>query len=159
MLRGLTVLAMVLGLWACSEEAEKAELQTYVKAIQKFDTYNQRIQDYITNLDDPTYEVTEERIDEARRLLKDYAEVVAEVSEPDDNTLRFTHELYVRIFKDAQRLATDRTGDLKRQAHSVVIGFRNLRRDVADRVYDTLDVLLARRDLSTDEYALDWPSS
>ena len=77
--------------------------------------------------------------------------------EPDDNTLRSTHELYLRTFKDARRLATDRTGDLRRQAHSVAIGFRNLRRDVADRLYPSLDVLLARRNLESEEYALTWP--
>ena len=157
MLRGPAALAAALGLWACSEEDEKVELQTYVTTIQKFNTYNQRIQDHITNLDDPTYEVTEQRIDEARQLLQDYAEAVSGVFEPDDQFLRSTHELYVRSFADATRLTSDRSGDLKWQADLVANGFKNLRRDIDERFFPSLDVLLARRDIETDEEALGWP--
>ena len=158
MVRGLAALTVVLGLMACSEEAEIDELKRYVKALQQFSDYNQRVQDYITQLDDPTFQVTEQSNNHARELLDDYAAAVDKVFEPDDNTLRSTHELYLRTFTDARRLATDRTGDLRRQAHSVAIGFRNLRRDVADRLYPSLDVLLARRNLDGNkEYELKWP--
>ena len=157
MLRGLVALTVVLGLWACSEETEIAELKAYVKALQQISHHNDQIQSFITKLDDPTFEVTEQSNNEARKLLEDYSAAVSAVFEPDDNTLRSTHELYLRTFKDARRLATDRTGDLRRQAHSVAIGFRNLRRDVADRLYPSLDVLLARRNLESEEYALRWP--
>jgi len=157
MLRGLAALTMVLGLWACSEEADTNELKAYVKDLQKLSTFNERVQGYITKLDDPTFEVTEESNNGARKLLEEYAKAVDGVFEPDNNALRSTHELYLRTFVDARRLATDRTGDLKRQAHSVAIGFRNLRRDVGLRLYPSIAVLLARKNLETEEYALNWP--
>ena len=91
-------------------------------------------------------------------LLEDYAAAVDGVGEPDENTLRHSHGLYKRSFVDARRLAQDRTGDLKRQGHSVAIGFRNLRRDIADRLYPSVEVLLDRKELDYEgDYALKWP--
>ena len=158
MFRGLAACALVLGLLGCSDEAQIEELKTYVNAIQKFYPYNEKVQYYLSNLGDPAFGLTEQHVLDARQLLEDYAAVVNSVEDPDDNTLRHSHGLYKRSFEDARRLAQDRTGDLRRQAHSVAIGFRNLRRDIADRFYPSIEVLLARKGLDYEkEYALTWP--
>ena len=158
MLRGLVVSVLVLGLWGCGDESEVAELTTYVKAIQKFHPYNVKVQFYLANLGDPAFGLKEQDVIDARQLLEDYAAAVNGVGEPDENTLRHSHGLYKRSFVDARRLAQDRTGDLKRQGHSVAIGFRNLRRDIADRLYPSLEVLLDRKELDYEgDYALKWP--
>ena len=159
MLKTFTALAFALSLLGCSREAEIEELKQYVKTIQHFHQYNVQVQGYIEKLNEPTIEKTEEDIMAARKLLADYAAAVKAMADPEVNTLRSTHELYLRCFTDAQRVAEDRTGDLKRQAHSVKIGFTRLRGDVSDRFYPSVEVLLAREDLETEEYKLAWPNS
>ena len=157
MLKTFAALALVLGLLGCSKEAEIEELKQYVKTIQQFQRYNVQIQEYIEKLGDPSIEKTEADVIAARRLLAEYDAAVAALPDLEVNTLRSTHELYLRAFKNAHRLAEDRTGDIKRQAHSVKIGFTNLRRDVGGRFYPSVEVLLAREDLDTEEYKLQWP--
>ena len=178
MLRGLTSLALVqrfgvmrscvlgfgvlgltvLGLPGCSDEAEVLELTDYVVKIKKFAPYNDKVQFYLTNLADPSFDLTQQRVVEARQLLEDYSTAVENIPDPEANTLRHSHGLYKRSFEDARRLAQDRTGDLKRQGHSVAIGFKNLRRDIAQRFYPSIEVLLARKGLDKEEkYLLPWP--
>lgn len=159
MLRGPVVCVLILGLWGCSDESEVAELTMYVQTIQEFHPFNDKVQFYLTNLGDPSFGLREQHVTDARQLLEDYAAAVNRVEDPVQNTLRHSHGLYKRSFEDARRLAQDRTGDLKRQGHSVAIGFRNLRRDIADRFYPSIEVLLARKglDYEKEEYALVWP--
>jgi len=157
MLKTFTALALAIGLLSCGDEAEVEELKQYVKAVQKLRHYNVQVENYIYQLNDPTIEKTEEDIGAARKLLDDYAAAAGTLAEPDDGYLRSTHELFLRSFVDAARVATDRTGDLKRQAHSVKIGFSNLRSAIRGRVLPTLELLLSRKDLDTEEYALKWP--
>ena len=106
---------------------------------------------------DLSTEKTEKDILAARKLLVEYAAAVGTLPDPDDNTLRSTHELYLRSFTEASRVATDKTGDLKRQAHSVKIGFSKLRTSIGGRFYPSVVVLLGRKDLESDEYKLAWP--
>ena len=157
MLKKFTAFALALGLLSCGDEAQGEELKQYGKTIQKFHSYNVKVQKYIERLSDLSIEKTEKDIREARQLLAEYAAAVGEVAAPDDNTLRSTHELYLRSFKEAARVATDKTGDLKRQAHSVKIGFSKLRTSIGGRFYPSVVVLLARKDLDNEEYKLEWP--
>ena len=157
MLKTFTAFALALGLLSCGDEAQVEELKQYVKAVKKLQHYNVKIEDYIHRLNDPTIEKTEEDINTARGLLDEYAAAAGALVEPDDNYLRSTHELYLRSFVDAKRVATDRTGDLRRQAHSVKIGFSNLRNAIRGRVLPTLGLLLSRKNLEIDEYKLEWP--
>lgn len=165
MLRRLTAIALILGLWGCGEEARIQELLTYVKAIQKFDKYNEDVERYIVQFDDPSREVTQNHLDSARSLLDQYAALVSRLEEDlgglDDSMLRNTHGLYVRTFPESRDLARDETGiaegNLRRQAQSVAIGFRHLRRVIEERVYPTIDVLLTREGKEGGEYALIWP--
>ena len=163
MLRKIVVLAVILGLWGCGNEAEIAELKTYVKTLQGFGNYNQRIENYIAQFDDPSRQITQMDLDQSRQVLDEYAAAVAAVPKPDENVLRNIHGLYVRSYVDARRLARDETGaetdDLKRQGHSIAIGFRNLRRVIEDRVYLSIDILLARRHIEGDEWKLSWPEA
>ncbi len=76
MLRGLVVSVLVLGLWGCGDESEVAELTTYVKAIQKFHPYNDKVQFYLANLGDPAFDLKEQDVIDARQLLEDYAAAV-----------------------------------------------------------------------------------
>ncbi len=158
MLKKLTAFALALCLWSCGDEAEVEELKQYVKAVQKLNHFNDKIEANIHTLNDPTIEKTEVDISAARSLLDDYAAAAGMLAEPDDGYLRSTHELFLRSFVDAARVATDRTGDLKRQAHSVKIGFSNLRNAIRGRVLPTLELLLSRKNLDTEEYRLKWPS-
>ncbi len=157
MLKTFAAFALALGLLSCGDEAQVEELKQYVKTIQKFHGYNVKVQKYIERLGDLSIEKTETDIVAARKLLAEYASAVEAVADPDDNTLRSTHELYLRSFTEAARVATDKTGDLKRQAHSVKIGFSKLRTSVGGRFYPSVVVLLARKDLDNDEYSLKWP--
>ena len=157
MLKTFTAFALALGLLSCSDEAQVEELKQYVKTIQKFHHYNVQVQNYIETLGDLSIEKTEKDILAARKLLADYAAAVGTLPDPDDNTLRSTHELYLRSFAEAPRVATDKTGDLKRQAHSVKIGFSKLRTTIGGRFYPSVVVLLGRKDLESDEYMLEWP--
>lgn len=157
MRRGLLALALSLGLWGCSSESEVDELKTYITTIQQFADYNQQVENYIVSFDDPTIEVREADVMAARKLLADYAAAVKAVVEPDESTLRNTHGLYARSFDEAQRVAGTEAEDLRDRAHNAAIGLRNLRRDVEGRVYPSLEVLMGRRDLTGDEWALSWP--
>ncbi|MDP6108324.1 MAG: hypothetical protein QGI33_07820 [Candidatus Brocadiia bacterium] len=157
MLPGLLILGLVLCLAGCGDEAEIEELKAYVKTVQAFQHFNENVQRYITQFDDPSIPVIQADVDAARRLVDDYAAKVASLEEPYESALRHTHGLYARCFDDARLLARDETGDLRRQAYSVVIGLRNLRRDIGDRVYPSIEVLLARKGIGHaegDEYAL-----
>ena len=142
MLRTFAAFAFALSLWSCGNETTVEELKQYVKTIQQFHRYNVEVEDYIQALGDLSIEKSEADILAARKLLEDYAAAVSAVPDPDDNTLRSTHELYLRAFNDARRVATDRTGDLRRQAHSVKIGFSKLRTDIRGRFYPSVVVLL-----------------
>jgi len=161
MLRKIVVLVVILGLWGCGNESEITELKAYVKTIHGFGDYNQRVENYIAQFDDPSREITQMDLDQSRQLLDDYAADVAAVAEPDETVLRNIHGLYARSYADARRLARDETGaetgDLKRQAHSIVIGLRNLRRDIETRVYPSIELLLVRRNIEGDEWTLSWP--
>ena len=101
--------------------------------------------------------MTQADVNAARQLVDDYAAKVRSLEEPYESALRHTHGLYARCFDDARILARDETGDLRRQAYSCAIGLRNLRRDIGDRVYPSIEVLLARKGIGHgegDEYAL-----
>ena len=157
MLRQLSVLALVLVLWGCGGEEEIEELKAYVKSVQKFQHFNEEVQGYITQFDDPSIPVTQANVDAARKLVDDYAAAVRALEEPYESALRHTHGLYARCFDDARTLARDETGDLRRQAYSCAIGLRNLRRDIGDRVYPSIEVLLARKSIghgAGDEYSM-----
>ena len=161
--RRLTLIALVLGLWGCGGEEERIkELVSYVRTIQAFDSYNKRVEVYILQFDEVSIPVTHEDLEKARALLEEYAVVVAEADIGDgldDSMLRNTHGLYIRTFDETRILARDETGDMRRQAQSIAIGFRNLRRSIEDRVYPSIDVLLAREGLDGGENALVWPKA
>jgi len=163
MMRRIVGLAVILGLWGCGNEAEIAELKVYVKTIQGFADYNQRVENYIAQFDDPSRDVTQADLDQARQLLDEYSVKVTAVPESDWRELRNTHGVYVRAYEDARRLARDETGaetgDLRRQAHSIAIGFRNLRRDVETRVYPSIELLMIRRQIEGEEWTLAWPEA
>ena len=158
MARKLVVCILFLGLIGCSGKDEVAELTDYVKTVKGFNHYNQSIENYIIQFDDPTYKKTESGVEAARQLIDDYDAAVKAIGDIEKSDLRNTHKLYSRSFDQARKLARDLTGDLDRQAHSVAIGLRNLRRDIRDRVYPSLEVLLDRKGLEykSGEYALPW---
>jgi hypothetical protein len=157
MVRTLLMLALIVGVLGCGKAEETAELKRYVSDIRKFDSWNARVEATILRFDDPTQEINNSDIEAARNLLDEYEAVVAAVEQPEDRTLRNTHGVYVRAFEEARTLARDETGDTKRQSHSVAIGLRKLRRDIEDRVYPTLEVLLSRYKLAGDEFIFAWP--
>jgi len=158
MRRGLLALALALGLWGCGNGSEVEELKTYIKTIQQFADYNEQVENYIVRFDDPTASITEADVAAARKLLADYAAAVQVIEEPDESTLRNTHGLYARSFDEAQRVANAEADDLRDRAHNAAIGLRKLRSAVEGRFYPTMDVLMGRRDLTGDEWALAWPS-
>jgi len=153
------MLAVLVGALGCGKEEDKAELITYVLAIKKLDPFNQRVEVTIVRFDDPTQDITSADIEAARNLLSEYSTAVEAVEVPTEKQAKNTHGLYARSFAEAERLARDETGDMRRQAHSVAIGLRNLRRTVEDRVYPSLDVLLSRHKLDSEELTLAWPKN
>ncbi len=159
MVRGLLMLAVLVGALGCGKEDEAAELKTYVLAIKQLHPFCQSVEATIVRFDDPTQDITSADIQAARELLAEYSRAVAAVVVPAEKQAKNTHGLYARSFEEAERLATDETGDMRRQAHSVAIGLRNLRRTVEDRVYPSLSVLLARHKLEGETYELSWPKA
>lgn len=159
MIRRIVALAVLAALFACGDaQDEVEELKTYVQHLRGLDDYNRQVEVLIKQFDDPTSEITPADIAAARKMLGEYATAVEAVPSPTSSMLRNTHNLYVRSFGDARRLASDETGDEKRQAHSVAIGLRRLRTAIEDRVFPALDVLLARERLDGEEYELGWPT-
>ena len=158
MLHRFAILAIALGAWGCGGEETVAELKQYVKTIQKLNHYNAEIERFIVQFGEPSIPVTEKDVNDARTLVDEYSAAIKSVPEADDSPLRNTHKLYKRSFDEAVRLARDLTGDLKRQGHSVKIGLVKLRSTIRDRVYPSIEVLLARKDLDYEkgEWALPW---
>ena len=159
MLHRFAILGIALGAWGCGGEDTVAELKQYVKTIQEFNHYNAEVERFIVQFGEPSIPVTDDDVTAARKLVDEYSAAIQSVSEPDDSALRNTHKLYKRSFDQAVKLARDLTGDLKRQGHSVKIGLVNLRRDIRDRVYPSIEVLLSREGLSYEkgsEWALPW---
>ena len=154
MLRRLTAitLTLIVGLWGCSEKERIDELLAYHKTVQKFSEFTEGIQRYITLFDDPSTQVTASDLDKALVLLDEFAAAVGKVEEElgglEDATLRHTHGLFVRAFPEARELANDKKaiaeGNMRRQAQSIAIGLRRLRRVLEDRVYPSIELLLAR---------------
>ncbi|MBT3346564.1 MAG: hypothetical protein HN712_18900 [Gemmatimonadetes bacterium] len=157
MIRKILALAVLAALAACGNEAEVEELKSYVQHLHGFDAYNRQVHALILRFDDPTSDIGAADIAAARSMLDEYAAAVEAVPTPAASLLRNTHNLYVRSFGDARRLALDETGDAKRQAHSVAIGLRRLRTAIEDRVFPSLDVLLAREKLEGEQYDVGWP--
>ena len=166
MLRRLTAitLTLIVGLWGCSEKERIDELLAYHKTVQKFSEFTKGIQQYIILFDDPSSQVTASELDKALALLDEFAAAVGRAEEElgglDDATLRHTHGLFVRAFPEARELANDKKaieeGNLKRQAQSIAIGLRRLRRVLEDRVYPSIELLLAREGRESEEYDLMW---
>ncbi|MBQ41016.1 MAG: hypothetical protein CME15_01035 [Gemmatimonadetes bacterium] len=166
MLRRLTAitLTLIVGLWGCSEKERIDELLTYHKAVQKFSEFTEGIQRFIILFDDPSTQVTASDLDKALVLLDEFAAAVGKVEEElgglEDATLRHTHGLFVRAFPEARELANDKKaieeGNLKRQAQSIAIGLRRLRRVLEDRVYPSIELLLAREGREGEGYDLMW---
>ena len=171
MQRRLTAIALtltlILGVGGCSEKERIDELLTYLKAIKGFSQFTEGMERYINQFDDPSIEVTQNDLDTALALLEEFAVAVGRVEDQlgglDDATLRHTHGLYVRAFPEARDLARDETGikegNLKRQAQSIAIGFRRLRRVLEDRVYPSIELLLAREGREGGEYDLAWTTN
>ena len=157
MIRRFLALAVLTALVACDNTEDVDELKSYVQTVHGFEDYNRQVEALITRFDDPTSAITDADITAARQTLDDYAAAVRAVPKPSENVLKHTHQLYVRTFGDARKLARDETGDTKRQAQSVAIGLRRLRTAIEDRVYPSLDVMLAREKLEGGEYELGWP--
>ena len=106
MVRGLLItLALAVGSTGCGREAEIAELKQYVKSIQEFHSFNERVERTILRFDDPSVPVTDADIMAAREMLDEYAAAVDAIPELDERTIRNTHDLYQRSFEDARRLA------------------------------------------------------
>lgn len=157
MLRGLLSLTLFLVLPGCGNDADVAELKGYVAQLQKLRPLTERVEQTITRFEDPTSQISGADIAAARQSIEEYAAAVNAITYPSESALRDIHGVYVRSFEDARRLALDGTGDTRSQAHSVASGLRKLRRDVEDRVYPSVDVLLARVHLEGGEYELNWP--
>ena len=166
MLRRLTAitLTLIVGLWGCSEKERIDELLSYHRTVQKFSEFTEGIQRYIILFDDPSSRVTASDLEKALALLDEFATAVGRVEKDlgglDDSTLRHTHGLFVRSFQEARDLANDKKaiaeGNMRRQAQSIAIGLRRLRRVLEDRVYPSIELLLAREGREGGEYELVW---
>ena len=159
MVHRFAILVLAFGAWSCGGADSGEELQQYVKTIQQFNHYNAEVERFIIQFGEPSIPVTQDDVSTARQLVDDYTTAVRGVAEADDSALRNTHKLYSRAFDEATRLARDKTGDLKRQGHSVKIGLVKLRTTIRDRVYPSIEVLLARKGLDYEkgsEWALPW---
>ena len=157
MLRNLAILALVVGLSACSSEDEdKAILVQYVKTMTSLADKNKQIVESIKHLRKPFDQISEQDLVEARELINNYVSDVESMFARDLSyrELRVTHNLYVDKVSQAVELSGNKGREMKREKSNVAIGVKHIAR-FTERHYNGMLVLWERHKLT--DFPLEWP--
>ena len=156
-MRRLAVLALVLTVWGCGGGQEDADdLKKYVNAMKKMDGYNKQVKDTITNLDEPSYEITKADLDKARRLVDTYVDEVRKVEQPAYRELRRAYDNYLRKLELAAEQAVDTGRELRRERGNVAIALREIENLTKRHYKSGVDLLWGRQNMGG-EMPLQWP--
>ena len=159
MVRTIAICALLFALMGCDGSSQRvAEIRAYVEKIQQLDALNQRVDEFITRLDQTgEYEITEADLHEARRLIVNYVAEIQKIPSSDivSRELRVTHDLYGRKLAEANNLAVDSGRELRRERGNVAIAMRHLEK-MTKQHYQAIDVLWLRAN-QPDELPLKWP--
>ena len=157
MLRNLTILALVVGLSACSTENEDKEmLVQYINTMTKLADKNEQIVESIKHLRKPMDQISEQDLAEARALINSYVSDVQTMFPRDLSyrELRVTHNLYVDKVSQSVDLAGDKGREMRREKSNVAIGVKHIAR-FTGRHYNGMLVLWERHKLT--DFPLEWP--
>jgi hypothetical protein len=155
----LATLVLCLCLAGCGGEEEAAELAAYLKALQRFQPYNQQVQRYIDFFEAPGRPVTQTEIEGARTLLAEYARAVETLNASSfkGDDLREAHHFYLLTCQHAQQLSADTTGGARQQLRTVTFALHTLRAYVTGRFYPGLGVMLAHKEVGGNLQPPAWP--
>ena len=129
MLRNLTILALVVGLSACStDKQDKEMLVQYINTMTKLADKNKQIVESIKHLRKPMDQISEQDLAEARGLITSYVSDVQTMFARDLSyrELRVTHNLYVDKVSLAIELSGDKGREMRREKSNVDIGVRHI---------------------------------
>jgi len=157
MLKVLAVVALAVGLMGCGGEGEKLDLIKYVNTLKGFDSKHHEIIRQIEFLDDPSRDVTEADLQNARQLIDDY---IAELKKIDPvemvyRPLRLAYTTHLRQIEQASELAINKGNDLRRERGNVAIGVRHIEKSTKLH-FNAVDVLWLRQKIQ-DPFPLAWP--
>lgn len=157
MLKVLAVVALAVGLTGCGGEEEKLDLVKYVNTLKGFDSKHEEIIRQIELLDDPSREITEADLQNARQLIADY---VAELEKIDPvemvyRPLRLAYTTHLRQIGQATELAANKGNELRRERGNVAIGVRHIEKSTKMH-FNAVDVLWLRQKVK-DPFPLAWP--
>lgn len=157
MFRKLAICTLVFALGGCGGDEEAAELKAHVTKLQQFDGLNRQVAEFIARLDDPSYEIAESDLVDARGLIDRYVAEIGKIPSIDIEyrELRVAHDLYGRKLAEAKNQAADSGRELKRERGNVAIGMRYIRQ-MTELNYKAIDVLWFRKD-QPEEFPLKWP--
>ena len=153
----LFIVVAGIGIYGCGkDEEERKELVSYVKKLAVLGNSNGEVVKWIETLDDPSFQMQPEDLQQARDLIAEY---VGKLGEIDPATLsyrelRVTHNLYLTKMQDAIRLAADQGRVLKRERGNVAIGVRHIEK-LTKVHYGALDLLWSRQKI-VDPLLLEW---
>ena len=157
MLRNLAILALVVGLSACStDKQDKEMLVQYITTMTKLADKNEQIVESIKHLRKPMDQISEQDLAEARALINSYVSDVQTMFPRDLSyrELRVTHNLYVDKVSQAINLSGDKGREMRREKSNVAIGVKHIARFTA-RHHNGMLVLWERHKLP--DFPLLWP--
>ncbi len=158
MQRCVTLCVLTLLVWGCNTgQANRAELQSYVEEMAGLEAQNREIAQFIIRLDQPSYEITEADLEQARVLVNQYVDQIQARQSTDMRyrEMRVTHSLYQRKLAEVRDLVADTGRELRRERMNVAIGMRQLER-LTQQHYTALDVLWLRTS-QAEPFPLAWP--
>jgi hypothetical protein len=153
----LSFVVLVIGVNGCGkDEEERKELVGYVEKLAVLGASNDKVIKWIETLDDPSFQMQPEDLQNARDLIAEYVEKLGEIdpTQMSYRELRVTHNLYLTKMTDAIRLAADQDRVLKRERGNVAIGVRHIEK-LTKLHYGAIDLLWTRQKI-VEPLPLDW---
>tara|TARA_B100000902_G_scaffold57687_1_gene64611 strand:- start:1201 stop:1686 length:486 start_codon:yes stop_codon:yes gene_type:complete len=153
----LSFVVLVIVVSGCGKgEEERKELEDYVEKLEVLGDSNGNVVKWIETLDDPSFQMEPEDLQQARDLIAEYVGKLGEIdpTQMSYRELRVTHNLYLTKMQDAIRLAADQGRELKRERGNVAIGVRHIEK-LTKLHYGAIDLLWTRQKIG-EPLSLDW---
>ena len=153
----LSFVVLVIVVSGCGKgEEERKELEDYVEKLEVLGDSNGNVVKWIETLDDPSFQMQPEDLQQARDLIAEYVGKLGEIdpTQMSYRELRVTHNLYLTKMQDAIRLAADQGRELKRERGNVAIGVRHIEK-LTKLHYGAIDLLWTRQKIG-EPLSLDW---
>ena len=158
-MRRLTILALVLAVWSCGGDQEKAdELRKYASSMKQLESLNKQVAETLTRLNEPSYKISKEDLDTARRLVDSYVAAIEKVERPTWSQLRRVYDNYLTKLKEAQNIAVDTGRELGRERGNVGIALREIEKTTKRHYKSGIDLLWGRQNI-VEEMPLKWPKT